>query len=154
MQYFVVDPSGQKFGPADISVLIKWVGENRIFPTTVLEELMTGKQIMANQLAGLGLPPPGDFYQGVQASPHDYPRVTESPGDKQSDWAIALGISGFFMCPLLCLVGVGVAAYAHSLKSTKAKIAMQVCIGALALQIVIFVLVFVIAGYSLRSLIR
>ena len=138
MQYFVITPTGQKFGPADFHVLTQWVQEGRIQPNTMIEEIGSGRQIMANQIAGLGFPPVGDYYAGLQPSPADYPRIVETPGDKYANTAKALGYAGFFLCPLLCVVGIFVAAMAFHHGSHKAKSAMTVCVGALVLQVLLY----------------
>ena len=137
MQYFVLAPNGQKFGPADLFTLAAWVKEGRILPNTMLEESQTGRQVMANQVAGLGFPAPGDYYAGVQPSPAFYPRVVVSPGDKLANIAKALGISGFFICGLLSLIGIPYAAMAIRHGSPKGKSAMMICVGAVVLQLLI-----------------
>ena len=140
MQYFVLTPSGQKFGPADLYTLAAWVKEGRVLPNTILEESTTGQQVMANQVAGLGFPAPGNFYQGVQPSPPSYPRIVDSPGDKLANTAKALGITGFFLCPIFSLIGIGVALMAMKHGSAKAKGAMIICLGGLAIQVLLMVL--------------
>jgi hypothetical protein len=140
MQYFVITPTGQKFGPADFHVLVQWVQEGRIQPNTMLEDAGTGRQMMANQVAGLGFPAAGNYYAGVQPSPASYPRIVDSPGDKLANTAKALGYTGFFLCPVLCVVGIGFAAAAFHHKSAKAKSAMVVCVGALMLQVLLYAL--------------
>ena len=60
MQYFVIGPDGQKFGPADINTLTQWAAEGRLTPATMLEDEF-GKQMPASELPGVfppGLPPP------------------------------------------------------------------------------------------------
>jgi uncharacterized membrane protein len=152
MQYFVISANGQKFGPADLYTLAGWVKEGRILPNTMMEEVGSGRQVMANQVAGLGFPAGGDYYQGVQPSPASYPRIVETPGDKLANTAKALGISGFFLCPVLCLVGIGVAFMAMNQGSTKAKSAMAYCVGAIALQILLYVLFYGLLMSSLGSM--
>ena len=152
MQYFVITQTGQKFGPADIHILSTWVKEGRILPHTMLEDPMTGQQLMANQVAALGFPVQGDYYHGVQPSPNNYARIVEAPGDKLAGTAKALGIAGFFLCPLLSLVGIVYAAMAFTHGSPKAKSAMFICVGAIGLQILLYVLFYGILMNSLGSL--
>lgn len=137
MQYFVITQTGQKFGPADIHILSTWVTEGRILPNTMLEDSMTGQQMMANQVAGLGFPAQGNYYQGVQPSTANYARVVDAPGDKLAGTAKALGIAGFFLCPLLSLIGVVYAAMAFTHGSPKAKSAMFVCVGSIVIQLLL-----------------
>lgn len=152
MEYFVITPTGQRFGPADFQTLILWVQQGRIDPNTMLQEVSTGRQMMANQIPGLGLPASTDYYQGVHPSPKDYPRIVETKGDKLANTAKALGITGFFLCPLFCLVGIGFAAMAFQNQSPKAKSAMIVCVGALVLQVVLYGLFYGLIMASLSSL--
>ena len=152
MQYFVHTPTGQKFGPADLFTLTAWVKEGRIMPNTKLEEANTGRQMMANQVAGLGFPPPGDYYQGVQPSPADYPRIVDSRGDKLANTAIALGISGFFICFLLAIGGMVVAAMAMKQQSPRGRTAMAVCVGSLLLQGLLVVVFFGAIASALGSM--
>ncbi|MBL8048362.1 MAG: hypothetical protein JNJ45_06735 [Chthonomonas sp.] len=51
--YFVVHPSGEKFGPADEATLQQWIQEGRLTPTTVLEDSATRMQFPASSLPGL-----------------------------------------------------------------------------------------------------
>jgi hypothetical protein len=53
MQYYVINPDGQKYGPADVATLSSWAAQNRLNPTSQLEEVGTGRIITANQLPGL-----------------------------------------------------------------------------------------------------
>ena len=151
MQYFVIAPTGQKFGPADVFTLAAWVKEGRILPNTMLEESHTGRQVMANQVAGLGFPAPGDYYAGVQPSSATYPRVVETPGDKLANIAKALGIAGFFICPLMSLVGIVYAAMAMQHGSPKGKSAMMICVGAIILQILLVALCYGAIGSALSG---
>jgi hypothetical protein len=140
MQYFVITQAGQKFGPADVHVLTQWVQEGRIIPSTQLQDAATGQVVVANQVAGLGFPAPGNYYAGVQPSPANYPRIVDTAGDKLAKTAKALGYTGFFVCPLLCLVGIGFAVGAFHHKSARARSAMTVCVGALLLQVLLYAL--------------
>ena len=152
MQYFVISATGQKFGPADIHILTTWVTEGRILPNTLLEDSGTGQQMMANQVTGLGFPTPGDYYQGVQPSLASYPRMVDSAGDKLANTAKALGISGFFLCPILCLIGIVVAAMALKHGSAKGRAAMTICIGAILLQGLLYALVYGVIMASVGSI--
>ncbi len=56
MQYFVVWPDGQKFGPADIDLINQWISEGRINADTLLEAVDGGAQIKAGAVPGLNFP--------------------------------------------------------------------------------------------------
>jgi len=50
LNYFVVWPDGQKFGPADIGTLAQWNKEGRIDGSTELEEVDTGRRLKLSDL--------------------------------------------------------------------------------------------------------
>lgn len=53
MQYFVIWTDGQKFGPADLTVLNEWAAQGRITPTTELESVVDGSRMAAGSLPGM-----------------------------------------------------------------------------------------------------
>lgn len=53
MQYYVIWDDGQKFGPADVSVLNQWATENRINPNTQLESVVDGSRVAAKDVPGI-----------------------------------------------------------------------------------------------------
>lgn len=53
MSYFVVDPSGQQYGPADYALLTQWAAEGRVQPMTTIRDSATGQTMMASALPGL-----------------------------------------------------------------------------------------------------
>lgn len=53
MRWYVIGRDGQKYGPADLPTLQMWASENRVRPDTLLEEEGTGKQVLAQSVAGL-----------------------------------------------------------------------------------------------------
>ncbi len=55
-QYFVIGPDGNKYGPADPATLTQWAAENRLSPTSMLEEAATGVQIEAQRVSGIIFP--------------------------------------------------------------------------------------------------
>jgi hypothetical protein len=65
MQYFVIAPDGQKYGPADIATLNQWAAEGRLTPTTELEDASTMTRLSAASVPGIMFPggpaaaPPG-----------------------------------------------------------------------------------------------
>ncbi len=118
MQYFVISPTGQKYGPADVQTLNSWAQEGRIVSTTMLEDASTGEVIPATQVPGLVIAPAptmGPDYQNPNAF---YPRgpVTNMLGDNgdndlRTAWTLAIiGIVASvvmgFCCSCLSIVNV------------------------------------------------
>lgn len=76
MEYFVL-LGGQKYGPADQTVLNQWIAEGRIVPDTMLEEAASGRAVRAADLPGLQFPQqhfqqpqqPGGQTQGYAPGP-------------------------------------------------------------------------------------
>jgi hypothetical protein len=75
MQYYVVGPDGNKYGPADVPTLKAWIAENRIGPDSMLEDFNTGQRMPASQVPGLiegaaptGTPMTGTMAPGTSAS--------------------------------------------------------------------------------------
>lgn len=64
MNYFVIGPDGQKYGPADINTLNAWAIEGRVVPHTILENVSTGQQVTAANVPGIVFPQVG--YGGPQ----------------------------------------------------------------------------------------
>ncbi len=72
MQFFVIWPDGQKFGPADLSQLNSWIQENRITGDTELESVVDGSRIKAKDLPGIIIPnvnPTADNPAAVSVDP-------------------------------------------------------------------------------------
>ncbi|ARU40526.1 hypothetical protein CCB80_04990 [Armatimonadetes bacterium Uphvl-Ar1] len=63
---------GQKFGPADVTVLNEWAAQGRLTPTTELESVVDGSRMQAGSLPGLVFPgvasTPADMGQPAQPS--------------------------------------------------------------------------------------
>lgn len=53
VQYRVIMPDGQAYGPADINTLRTWAAEGRLAPTTWLEDTATGQRLPASSVSGL-----------------------------------------------------------------------------------------------------
>jgi hypothetical protein len=73
-QYYVLAQDGNRYGPADIPTLQQWINENRILPTTMLEDASTGQQLPASALSDLRFPttmpqPPMSSQPTMGASP-------------------------------------------------------------------------------------
>lgn len=56
MEFFVVGPDGNKFGPASLETLNKWAAEGRVVATTILERASDGVRGPASLLPGLTIP--------------------------------------------------------------------------------------------------
>lgn len=50
MQYMVVGPDGNEYGPASLDTLKQWAAENRLLPTTQLRDFQTGHVMPASAL--------------------------------------------------------------------------------------------------------
>lgn len=129
--YFVVDPaSGQKFGPADVETLNRWVLEGRLTPASMFEDASTGQQMTAAQVPGLNMggtpqaaaadpmiqqpkpaapqmPPMGESYSGPNrpygGSFNNPPTgyVAANAGAEDMKKAWIWLVVGFFCCPLI-----------------------------------------------------
>lgn len=53
MQYYVIGPDGNKYGPADVATLKSWITENRLTPQSMLEDFNTGQRLPASSVPGL-----------------------------------------------------------------------------------------------------
>jgi len=53
MQYYVIGPDGNKYGPADVPTLKQWVAENRLGQQSMLEDFSSGQRLQAGQVPGL-----------------------------------------------------------------------------------------------------
>lgn len=74
MQYFVIWPDGQKFGPADVSKLSEWASEGRITADHELESVVDGSRVKAGSVPGIIFP---GAVQAVQ--PVATPMATTAP---------------------------------------------------------------------------
>lgn len=90
VKYYVILPDGQRFGPADISLLNQWAAEGRILPTTMLEQEGSQMRLPASSVPGLALggqnpyatPPPGPQagpYGGPHGGPNAYSGYYRAP---------------------------------------------------------------------------
>src|SRR4051812_21395906 len=115
MQYYVIGPDGNKYGPADVNALKGWVAENRLGPTSMVEDFNTGQRMQASQIPGLfgDAPQPGAPQMGAptmgSAAPGGAPSQPYVPGVKQMAaddgknlviWAWVLSSVGFVICCL------------------------------------------------------
>lgn len=110
VKYFVVLPDGQRFGPADISLLNQWIAEGRILPNTVLEQEATGQRFMASTVPGLTLAstgpyaPPSSGGAGPTSFAGYYRGPVAQPYGGQNDLTMAWVFSSLGM--MFCLGGL------------------------------------------------
>ena len=82
MEYFVIAPNGQRFGPATVPTLNQWIQEGRIAPQTLLQDSATGAQIVARALPALNFEP-----QPPTAPPGANPYTMPSPAQHSMFYA-------------------------------------------------------------------
>lgn len=124
MDYFVIAPNGQKFGPAPVPVLNQWIQEGRIAPDTLLQDAATGAQIVARALPGLDfmprpvIAPPGANPYNM-ASPAQNPAYYVRPSQWQQPATVSEGQAiGALCCTvaapvfvLFCYLGLAFALF-------------------------------------------
>ncbi len=146
MQYFVVLPDGQKFGPADLATLNQWASEGRLTPQSQLEDVASGQTFQASAIAGLIFPgapgptataatpsvgaPSSDWSNPPQGSP--YPRVPYTPADngqKELTLAWVFGSIGLLCCPIIfSTIGIVYAVQAKNKGNASGNAALIFCI--------------------------
>jgi hypothetical protein len=106
MEYFVIAPNGQRFGPATIQILNHWIQEGRIAPHTLLQDASSGAQIVARALPALSftpVPSPAD----PSANPYDTPSPAQHLANypQNSSWYRPPGVStGNIAAAWICTV--------------------------------------------------
>ncbi|GMV38244.1 MAG: hypothetical protein AMXMBFR61_27520 [Fimbriimonadales bacterium] len=83
MKYYVVDLSGQKYGPADIATLQAWAREGRVSGDSVLEAEGTGQRTTAAAVLGptaFAVQPPFAQRQGGGAFGEQVPQTVQPGG--------------------------------------------------------------------------
>jgi hypothetical protein len=58
VQYFVLWPDGQKFGPADVPTLQQWINEGRLTADSQLESVIDGSRCKVSDVPGLSVGAP------------------------------------------------------------------------------------------------
>lgn len=135
-QFFVLWPDGQKFGPADLPTLQRWIVENRVGPGTLLEEAMTGRHVRAIDVAELR-----PYLPAVAGMPPGQTFIASNPSSGTTEVTIAwvLGFLALFCIGIPAgLGGLILGAYAYSKRQKGAVGAMVLNIIALGLHIVGF----------------
>ncbi len=161
MQYFVVGLDGEKFGPANVLTLNIWVQDGRVAPDSMLEDALTGQQVLASSIPELTFPVAASFAQGIPQS--NYPRhhnvvgTDEGAKDLETAWLFATtGIVGsivfLFFCPIFSIINVlSIFGIVYSLKASRkgspnTRGAMICSIIGLVLGILIVIGFFAIVG--------
>lgn len=92
MRYFVIGPTGDKYGPADVAVLNQWIAEGRLFPASIVESEANGVQAPASTVPGLqfapGVPPPSPV--AAHMVPPTYAGAYTPPQYENEDHKMAL----------------------------------------------------------------
>ncbi len=146
MQYFVIAPDGQKYGPADVMTLNQWVQQNRVTPTTMLEDAATGAQIPASQVPGLVFTAPPSNQNPYNAAPgyQQYPRdgFSGDNGDGDVKKAWIFGTVGLLQCCPVVFSALGIYYASQGIRKGHpgAKNAQIYCICTLILGLVVGVI--------------
>jgi hypothetical protein len=135
-RYYVLWPDGQKFGPADVPTLQRWVVENRVGPATVLENASSGQHVRASDLPSLqtvlpyaGPPGPGSTV---------FVPSNRSSGTAEVTIAWVLGAIGLLCCGTPAAIGgVVLAAVAMSKRQPNATAALVFNIVVLVLGVIV-----------------
>lgn len=98
-EYFVIGPTGEKFGPANIEVLNQWAQQNRVLPSNYVEDAATGTRMLASQVPGL-------IFPVVPPMTANYPRAGFSePYEKVENHLVKA-----ILTTLFCCLPIGIAA--------------------------------------------
>ncbi len=123
MNYFVVAPDGQKYGPVDLAGLNEWAQRNRVLPSTIVEDGATGTRMQASTIQGIIFPP--TMAGGLlPPSPYaSYPRMDvradNGSGDMTLVWMMSvLTLGGSLCCPIISIV-TGIVAITMAVSAKK-----------------------------------
>jgi hypothetical protein len=118
-RYFVIDNTGQQYGPADLATLQQWWTEGRLLPGTHLRDETTGQFVLVSQVPGLISATPVQE-QSFQHNPYEHgPR--QSAGYYRGDVGFRIDATKQIVMAALstafCCVPVGIAALVYALKA-------------------------------------
>lgn len=151
-RWYVIAPSGQKYGPADLATLQRWTDEGRVMPQTMLEEEIGGRRFFANMLPGLVFVQggagvnPWAYPPGASPYPRGgyYAPQTMVPGRGELTVAWVLVALGFLCgCAPLCFVAIYYADKARKLGNPGGQAAFIVSV-ILSVVVAILTLVYIL----------
>jgi len=138
MNYFVIGPNGELYGPADIATLNQWILQGRLLPTTMIQEELGGARFAASMLRELNFARPGE--RPGYAIPQ--PTYGVDPGAQEVKLAWIYGSLGLLCCSLCSPIGIYYAVQARKKGSRSASAPFIFCIIVTALNIIsIFLLI-------------
>lgn len=156
MQYLVIGPDGQEYGPADIPTLQTWAQDNRLRPDSQLRDFNSGMVTTAGQVPGIfpapNAPPPSNPYAYAtppSANAYGRPTTVRNADDMSMVWGSVLrsvaAVAFFFLLHGIGLVfAIYAVVYGVQAKSSGNKY------GTIALIISIVALAAVLGGWAMR----
>ncbi len=111
MQYYVIAPDGQKYGPADVATLAQWAQDGRLDASTMLESALDATRVPAASVPGIiaptanpySAPGPGAGTGPQQFAQYQRASVDDGSTDVRNSWifgAIAIICCGFILGPI------------------------------------------------------
>lgn len=104
MRYYVLDPSGQRYGPADIRTLNEWAIQGRLTPQTLVEDSSSGMRMAAAAVPGMMFPQVAS--PGPQFTAYPRSGVFMGGGEKEIKEAWICGWIGLCCCGPLAIFGL------------------------------------------------
>ncbi|MBX7131947.1 MAG: DUF4339 domain-containing protein [Fimbriimonadaceae bacterium] len=173
MRYYVIAPDGQRYGPADVSVLNQWVAEGRLAADSEVEREGDGERMTLSRVEGVALaaqapmaapaipqPPhaPSQPYQQPQnwqqpPGYSNYPRPGQgSPaagqGELTASWILG-AVTFAFCCPVLPIVGLVMANKAMTMGNPSANSARTFNIVVMCLSGAVYLFYIVLFGIGI-----
>ncbi len=102
-EYFVIGPTGEKFGPANVEILNQWAQQNRVLPSNYVEDAAMGTRMLASAVPGLVFPV-------AAPSVANYPRAGYSETYEKVENHLVKAI----LTTLFCCMPVGIAAIVYA----------------------------------------
>lgn len=120
MEYFVIGADGQEYGPAKVDALRDWAQQNRILPTTILKDALSGERLAAAAVPGIfppNTPPPSQNWSQPPAvsnyprggSQYTPPTASNQDGLGYLGWAIGRSVLALILFFVLHGIGLIVA---------------------------------------------
>lgn len=105
MNYFVIGPDGNRYGPADQATINSWVAEGRVLPETLLEEEISMRRLPARMVPGLFFEQPKTDWSKPPQAGSPYPRygapsVDTGQSELTAAWVLG-GVNTLVCCPIL-----------------------------------------------------